>query len=316
MELLKAQTLCLQLMDKHGLTKEAGWKFEWINSQRAAGKCRTHGGRKVIGRTYGGKRVFAPTGTTNGGVIMLSKFITQHHDEAKVLDTILHEIAHGLTPGHGHDYVWRSKALSIGCNGERCFDVNDSETLKEAKKAASKYTGKCPLCPNEWHTNRLPKRDQWCKCTKRRFKQEEKIVYTLNGTKSASIAKPTPKVPIEVSRSFNQFIAQKTTSEYYSRIILDKDFDSYHSMLCKFRKEFLPLIGNDVTLFMNITRTAETSNSWRTMNREVRKTCNQYMIDNNKMSNKQFQEMFFYESVMIGRITWGKNAPWIGGKPS
>ena len=28
--------------------------------------------------------------------------------------TILHEIAHALTPGHRHDIIWKAKALSIG----------------------------------------------------------------------------------------------------------------------------------------------------------------------------------------------------------
>lgn len=32
---------------------------------------------------------------------------------------ILHEIAHALVDYHGHDDVWRSKALEIGCSGKR-----------------------------------------------------------------------------------------------------------------------------------------------------------------------------------------------------
>lgn len=37
-----------------------------------------------------------------------------------VKDTILHEIAHALTPGHKHDGVWTKKALDIGCSAARC----------------------------------------------------------------------------------------------------------------------------------------------------------------------------------------------------
>ena len=33
----------------------------------------------------------------------------------------MHEIAHALVrKGHGHDAVWKAKALSIGCDGQRC----------------------------------------------------------------------------------------------------------------------------------------------------------------------------------------------------
>lgn len=320
-KLLQAQALCLEMMNKHGLTAAAGWKFKWINSKNVAGKCSTNGGRKVIGRTYGGKRIFMPTGITNGGTIMLSKFVTQHHDDAKVLDTILHEIAHGLTPGHGHDYVWKSKARSIGCNGERCYDVNDSETLVEAKRAVSNIIGTCPLCKKEWHKARMPKRDLWCKCTQRRFKQEEKIVYVANSAKQTTVTKstpiPTPRIPIAASRGFNQYATAAQSGTCFPNNLLNQAPDSYKSMLDKFEREFMPLINNDVVVFKKIINKAQsTSTSWRTMNREVRKACNQYMGDTDKMSNKAFQEMFFYESIMIGRTTWGKNAPWISGKPS
>ena len=87
-------------------------------------------------------------------------------------------------------------------------------------------------------------------------------------------------------------------------------------MLDKFEREFLPLIDNDKALFNKIISKAIASNSWRTMNREVRRACNQYMGDTDKMTNKAFQEMFFYESVMIGRTGIGSKAGWIGGLPS
>ncbi len=48
-------------------------------------------------------------------------FISKHHmlnsKENEVLDTIIHEIAHALTPGHKHDAVWKSKAIELGCSG-------------------------------------------------------------------------------------------------------------------------------------------------------------------------------------------------------
>ena len=34
-----------------------------------------------------------------------------------LLRTILHEVAHLQTPGHGHDKVWRERAIALGASG-------------------------------------------------------------------------------------------------------------------------------------------------------------------------------------------------------
>lgn len=306
MDLLKAQKLCRELMDLHGLTLATGWIFKWDNSKRRAGCC-----------SYKRQSRFLGGGYPDGGTIQLSRIITPIHSDEKVRDTILHEIAHGLTKGHHHDYVWQRKAIEIGSNGKRCFDV--CEELKEVQKEMSKYTGICPLCKHEWHQNRLPKRDQWCKCAGRKFKQEEKIQYRFSNSQYKKIelpkSIPTPRVPVAASRGYTQYATAAqiglSVGTLFPRNLLTQTPDSYKSMLDKFEKEFLPLINNDTALFSKIVSKALASNSWRTMNREVRRLCNQYMSDTDKMSNKQFQDMFFYEGVMIGRTTWGKNAPWI-----
>ncbi len=57
--------------------------------------------------------------------ISLSASLTLLHPEEEVRDTILHEIAHALVgAGHGHDAVWRAKALQIGCSGQRCSSAD------------------------------------------------------------------------------------------------------------------------------------------------------------------------------------------------
>ena len=172
MDLLKAKELCLQLMSKHGLTEEKGWKFEWLRSKRFAGKCITVGSRKTVGFTSTGRRIKVSTGTTNGGIIQLSSIITSIHTEEQVLNTILHEIAHGLTPGHGHDEVWRRKAIEIGCDGKRCFSI--SEELSEIKYP---IVAICCKCGKKHHMSRMPKQDRWCKCLGRTFRQEEKLKW-------------------------------------------------------------------------------------------------------------------------------------------
>ncbi len=256
MELLKAQKLCRELMDLHGLTLKNKWTFKWSNSKKTAGTCSYKGISRLFGGAY-----------PEGGVITLSKLITPIHSDEKVRDTILHEIAHGLTKGHNHDYVWQRKALEIGSDGKRCFA--SCPELKEMHKETSKYTGTCPLCQHKFYKSRLPKGDRWhTNCARKPYTQENKVQYALsdNRYKAIEIPKtaPTQRVPIAASRSFQRYVTAANTS----------------------------------------------TNA--TMNREVRRLCNQYMGDTDRMTNKEFQDTWFYEGVMIGRTTWGKNAPWIG----
>lgn len=287
MNLQKAQDLCLQMMEKHGLTKDKGWSFEWIRSKRTAGRCR------YFSKTINYSKVYT------GGIISLSNFVTEHHSEAEVLDTILHEIAHGLTPGHHHDWVWQRKAIEIGSNGKRCYDV--SGDLEEAHKATAKIIGTCPKCSKVFPKTRMPKNDLWCKCTNRRFKQEEKISFVENNNIKTTISQPVIKTKTKVK------VPKNVTSNKP---------DVYKNMLDKFEKQFLPLINNSKQTFHEITKHINSESSWRVQNREVRKACNKYMFDNKLMSNQKFQEMFFYEGTMNGRTIHGAKAPWINGTPN
>lgn len=93
-----AKSLAEQLMEEHGLSDQ-GWNFEFDEQKRRFGAC-----------NYKNK------------LITLSWRLVIQNDEAHVLDTILHEIAHALTPGHHHDSVWVAKAKELGSNGQRCYD--------------------------------------------------------------------------------------------------------------------------------------------------------------------------------------------------
>ena len=46
--------------------------------------------------------------------IQLSTHFIQTKSYRIMINTILHEIAHALTPGHKHDLVWKRKAEEIG----------------------------------------------------------------------------------------------------------------------------------------------------------------------------------------------------------
>ncbi len=128
------------LMRKHGL-RQQGWRFQFDHAKRRAGQCR-----------YDTK------------TISISKYFTEEALASEIIDTILHEIAHALTPKRGHDRVWQQVALSIGCNGKRCHSL---------QFAPSKYIQQCV---NQCWTRKVHRRRKNLIC---RFCQGE-IIYTLS----------------------------------------------------------------------------------------------------------------------------------------
>ena len=125
MNIRDAESLARHLMFKHGLIRD-GWSFDWSQAKTMLGKC-SHRKR----------------------VIYLSEPITRSNDEARVKDTILHEIAHALVGhGHGHNHIWRAKAISIGCSGSRCGAIKPSAELRH------RYTAVCPNCEHEYKYHR------------------------------------------------------------------------------------------------------------------------------------------------------------------
>jgi SprT protein len=110
-----ARQLAEELMRLHRLLPK--WSFTFDRSKARFGKC-----------DYRKKQ------------ISLSKHLVELNDVDQVRETILHEIAHALAPrGAGHGPAWKALALSIGCNGGRCFG-------NEVTRPAPKYQGACPSC--------------------------------------------------------------------------------------------------------------------------------------------------------------------------
>ncbi len=104
----KAERLILA----HGLPS---WSFQFDDASRRAGCCH-----------YDAK------------VISLSRLYCLNAPDKQVRNTILHEIAHALVgPEHHHDSVWKAKARSIGCTGDRCHNV---------EFAPPRYIATCPRC--------------------------------------------------------------------------------------------------------------------------------------------------------------------------
>ncbi|NHC44479.1 SprT-like domain-containing protein [Motilibacter aurantiacus] len=148
MELAEARAHGEELLHRHGL---AGWRLVFDNAKTRAGVCRFE--RKEIG---------------------LSRVLTQLHTAAEVRDTLLHEIAHALVgPRHGHDRVWRARALAIGCSGERCVPAT-------AERAPGPWLGVCPQ-GHETTRHRRPEKVQSCAKCSRRFDLSAVFRWTYRG---------------------------------------------------------------------------------------------------------------------------------------
>ena len=116
--------------------KLSDWSFEFYDSMFYLGECDPF--RKVI---------------------QLSKyFIVFEKRSKKILDTVLHEIAHAIDfDKRGiskHDKIWREIALSIGSSGCR---LSDTITYKKSANKVYKYTGSCGHCSNIYYRQRFSK---------------------------------------------------------------------------------------------------------------------------------------------------------------
>jgi len=163
MELRAVRALGVELLALHGLTS---WRFVFDTAKRRAGAC------KFDSRT-----------------ISVSRHLMELYSEEHVRDTILHEIAHALVgPKHGHDGVWRAKALAIGCSGSRLVD-------EDAPRAPAPWRGTCPR-GHTYDRHRRPARPASCTRCDRRFNPDYLLSWTFHGVPVS----PGPRYERELSR--------------------------------------------------------------------------------------------------------------------
>ncbi|HSV14163.1 MAG TPA: SprT-like domain-containing protein [Tepidisphaeraceae bacterium] len=141
MNLYEAAHLARELLKWHGLHD---WQFAFDHARRRFGRC-----------DYTHRR------------ITLSRSLTFLNPVDEVRDTILHEIAHALTPGAKHGPRWRAKCRQIGARPVRCFTEAGVVT---PPRGPARYAIGCPAC-NWWaERRRRPPRGRKYVCVRCRGK--------------------------------------------------------------------------------------------------------------------------------------------------
>ncbi len=132
MDLAKLKDIAAQELFKHKLI---GWTVALVDTGRRLGVCKFKG--KHIG---------------------ISEHFARHSPEENVLDTLFHEIAHALTPGHGHDTVWKAMAFKLGATPRAC------DAFPDSVPKPGDWQAKCSTCGMVYHRYKRPMQLSGYKC--------------------------------------------------------------------------------------------------------------------------------------------------------
>ena len=87
---------------------------------------------------------------TRKRLITMSRVLCELNSETEVIDCLLHEIAHALTPfDRGHGQAWKDMCVKVGAQPKRCYSLASVKTPK------GEWEGTCPL-GHRVHRHRRP----------------------------------------------------------------------------------------------------------------------------------------------------------------
>lgn len=213
--LRKREIIARDLMRYHGISE----RFE-LNFYDRMGK--------VLGLTK--CRVFGE-GIIKGEII-LNKHHVETASEDDVIETILHEIAHAITPGAGHVKIWKETSISIGGNGRAFADcdgtIDLTQVYKEKEIQHKIFLSGTPILNNAieyWpalnmlRPNLFPNRDRFAKWEVGYY-QNSKGVFKPGGI----------RYPKEFKEKTSDFIIRRTKKEVLPDLpTITRDF-RYHEI--------------------------------------------------------------------------------------
>lgn len=116
----RAAALAEDMLDQFGLT-ELGWTFDFDRATKREGQC-----------DYVKKRI------TYSGPIL------PHRSREEFRQTMLHEIAHAMTPGAQHGPRWRAMAHKLGYTGGRTAEPNAGIRAVQREREMKRDVGYAP----------------------------------------------------------------------------------------------------------------------------------------------------------------------------
>ena len=139
MDLKELEAIAEREFLKHGLKT---WSFGLAKTKRRQGVCKFRDRR-----------------------IEIAEYYARHNPPEKVLDTLLHEIAHALAgPKARHGPVWKAIAKKLGATPRAC------DTCVETVVMPGDWQATCEACNKTYHKYKRPQRlnGYRCRCTARK----------------------------------------------------------------------------------------------------------------------------------------------------
>lgn len=125
------------------------YRFGWMRAKQTNGRC-----------NYRERTIY------------LSQPLTQLRTEDAVRTTIMHEIAHALSPVRGHGPVWQAQMRKFGLPTDRCSkDTVDTTSL-------ANWRAVCKGCGKVTHMMRKPRNRKACgPCGNGRFTETYELTF-------------------------------------------------------------------------------------------------------------------------------------------